>query len=367
MTTGLCWNEKFMWLQPGSGAGLMLHGPDIQPGRYNESPETKRRIRNMLEVSGLLQELVHIDARPATYEELASVHSSEYINRIKTMSEADGGDAGMQAPFGKGDYEIATLAAGGAIATVDAVLGGKVDNAYALLRPIGHHASADFGMGYCIFNNGAIAGRHALDTHKLDRIAYVDWDVHHGNGTQSIFYEDPAALTISLHQENWLPPDSGHIKERGVDRGEGFNINIPLPPGSGAGAYITAFEDVVLPALRQFDPDLIFVACGFDAGVLDPLGAMLLHSEAYRSMTRMMMQVADEVCEGRLVFTQEGGYCEATSPFYGLVVFETLLGKRTDIADPYLELVEHMGGQELQAHQESRIREVQATVDISQK
>jgi acetoin utilization deacetylase AcuC-like enzyme len=360
MSTALIWHEQFMWLQAGSGAGLMLHGPNIQPGRYNETPETKRRIRNMLEVSGLLKELVQLEPRPATDAELHSVHTAEYIRRIKELSDASGGDAGMQAPFGKGDYEIACLAAGGAITAVDAVMNGRVDNAYALLRPIGHHATADYGMGYCIFNNGAIAGLHALNISGITRIAYVDWDVHHGNGTQSIFYEDPRALTISIHQENWLPPDSGHVSERGAGPGEGYNLNIPLPPGSGAGAYQAALERLVIPVLRDFKPDLIFVGCGFDAGVMDPLGAMLLHSEAFRSLTKSMLLIADEVCEGRLIFNQEGGYCEATSPFYGLAVIETLSGIKTNVVDPYLELVQSMGGQQLQPHQDQLISEIEA-------
>ena len=363
MTTGLVWHEKYMWLQPGSGAGLMLHGPNIQPGRYNETPESKRRIRNLLETSGLMKSLLQIEPRSASIEELQTAHTGEYINRIKDMSDNDGGDAGMQAPFGKGDFEIACLAAGGAITAIDAVMNGQVDNVYALLRPIGHHASADFGMGYCIFNNGAIAGLHGLNNLGLERIAYVDWDVHHGNGTQSIFYRDPRALTISLHQKNWLPPDSGHISEGGEGEGEGYNINIPLPPGSGVAAYTAAIERIVLPALHRFKPQLIFVPCGFDAGVMDPLGAMLMHSDGYRRLTELMLQVSDELCAGKLVMLQEGGYCEATSPFYGLAVLETLTGIDTDVVDPYLELVIGMGGQELQPHQKQRIAEIVPLID----
>ena len=352
-----------MWAQSVVGAGLMLQGPNIQPGRYMENPETKRRFRNLLETSGLLKQLTQLEPRSASLDEILTAHTEEYVKRIKSLSDDRGGEAGMQAPFGKGDFEIALLAAGGVIVATDAVLDGEADNAYALVRPIGHHATADSGMGYCIFNNAAIAGYHLLEKRGLERIAFVDWDVHHGNGAQSIFYEDPRALTISLHQENWLPPGSGNIDERGQGEGTGFNINIPLPPGSGFAAYKLAFERIVIPALSAFKPDFIFVPSGFDAGVLDPLGSMLMHSDGYRELTRQIMEVANEVCGGKLVMTQEGGYCEATSPFYGLAIMETLSGIRTDVVDPYMPLVETMGGQELQVHQERRIAEIEPLLE----
>lgn len=363
MTTGFVWHEKYMWHHSGTGAGLMPHGPIIQPGRYMENAEAKRRFRNLLETSGLLEKLITIAPRDITMDELLSVHTQEYIDRIKSLSDESGGDAGFQAPFGQGDFEIALLAAGGVLAAANAVVDGDVDNAYALVRPIGHHASADFGMGYCIFNNAAIAGRQLLDHRGLERIAYVDWDVHHGNGTQNIFYAEPRALTISIHQENWLPPNSGHITEQGEGPGKGYNINVPLPPGSGTAAYEAVFDRIVIPAFKKYKPDLIFVPSGFDAGVLDPLARMLLHSEGFRSLTNKLLGVAEEVCNGRLVMSQEGGYCDATSPFYGLSIMEALSGESTGIVDPYLELVMNMGGQELQAHQEQRIKECEPLLE----
>lgn len=231
----------------------------------------------------------------------------------------------------------------------------RVRNAYALVRPPGHHALADLGMGFCLFGNAAIAGFHAFERFALQRIAYVDWDVHHGNGTQSAFWEDPRALTISIHQDNCFPPDSGHVHESGAGRGEGFNINIPLPPGCGVGAWEAAFDRIVLPALHAFRPQLIIVPSGFDAGAYDPLGRMQMHSGGYRALTRRLRAAADELCEGRLLLCHEGGYHAPTVPFYGLAVMEELSGISSGVEDPFLPIMAALGGQALQAHQAEAI------------
>jgi acetoin utilization deacetylase AcuC-like enzyme len=239
---------------------------------------------------------------------------------------------------------------------------GEVANAYALVRPPGHHATRSGAMGFCLFANAALAGRAALDDLGLGRVAFVDWDVHHGNGTQDVFWEDPRALTLSIHQDGCFPPDSGHVGEIGAGAGEGFNINVPLPPGSGLGAYAAAFDRVVLPALHAYKPDLIIVPSGFDAGGHDPLGRMMLHSDAYRDMTRKLMTAADELCGGRIVMSHEGGYSASTVPFMGLAVLETLSGVRTDVVDPFVEVIGGMAYQGLQSHQEAAIEASAALV-----
>ncbi len=216
------------------------------------------------------------------------------------------------------------------------MLDGTVDNVYALTRPPGHHAEPDLGRGFCIFANAAIGAEHAREARGLDRVAVVDWDVHHGNGTQKIFWEDPSVLTISSHQDNNYPPDSGHVHEVGAGAGEGYNLNIPLPPGSGVGAYVAAYERVVAPALRAFKPELIIVASGLDASAMDPLARMMMHSDGYRQLTRLLMDVAEDVCDGRLVVEHEGGYSSAYVPFCGLAVVEELAGVRSAIDDPFL-------------------------------
>ncbi len=360
MTTGFVWHEIYMWHDTGTHAGVMPPGGPVQTYEHVENPDTKRRIRNLLEVSGLLDKLVRVVATTATQEQLLRVHTQAYLDRLAAMSAGTGGDAGAFTPFGKDSYEIARLSAGGVIAAVDAVLDGKVNNAYALVRPPGHHALADMGMGFCLFCNGAVAGLHALEERGLERIAFVDWDVHHGNGTQAAFWEDPRALTISVHQDNCFPHDSGPIEDNGAGPGEGFNINIPLPPGSGTGAYDAVFDRVVVPALKAYRPQLIMVPSGFDAGAHDPLGRMQMHSGGYRSITQKLMAEADELCDGRIVMCHEGGYNAPTVPFFALAVMEELVGERSGVDDPFLGLMAGLGGQELQPHQDEAIRRAES-------
>ena len=356
VTTGFVWNERYAWHDTGHAAGSMPSGGFVEPEEHVESPESKRRFRGLLEVSGLLEDLVRIKPRPATVEELRRFHEAGYVRKIEELSNAGGGMAGIQTPLGPGGYEIARLAAGGCIEAVDAVLDGRVDNAYALVRPPGHHAEGAEARGFCIFGNTALAAIHAREARGLARVAIVDWDVHHGNGTEKAFYADPKVLTVSLHQARNFPLDSGDAEDIGAGEGEGYNVNVPLPPGSGEGAYLAAFERVVVPALRAHRPALILVASGLDASVVDPLGRMMLYSETYRRMTRILMDSADELCEGRIVMCHEGGYSTSYVPFCGLAVIEELSGTKTEVEDPFLREFELRGYQELQPHQESVIQ-----------
>jgi acetoin utilization deacetylase AcuC-like enzyme len=340
-----------MWHDTGSAAGALPAGGFLEPGVHDENPSTKRRFRNLVEVSGLLDHLVAIAPRTATDEELLRFHTPEYVRRIRELSADRGGDAGEITPFGPGGFEIAALAVGGCLAAVDAVLDGTVENAYALVRPPGHHAEPGRGRGFCIFGNVALATMHARAARGLDRVAVVDWDVHHGNGTELAFWHDRTVLTISVHQDSCYPVDSGAADAVGEGDGAGFNVNVPLPPGSGVGAYVAAFERIVVPALRAFEPELIVVASGLDAGAFDPLARMQLSSDGFRRLTRLVMDVAGEVCGGRLVLCHEGGYSAAYVPFCGLAVLEELSGVRTEVDDPFLELCEAQAGQDLQPHQ----------------
>jgi len=363
MATGFVWDERYMWHQNDpTAAAVVTAGGFVEPGTQTENPDTKRRFKNLLDASGLSRKLVDIPARPATDEEILLVHSQDFLDRMQGQNET-GGSMGPLANFGPGGIDIVRLAAGGVINAVDAVLDKTCENAYALVRPCGHHATPEMGLGFAIVNNGAIAARHALERYDLERILFLDWDVHHGNGTQAIFYEDPRVLTISIHQDNCFPPQSGTISDTGSGKGEGYNLNVPLPAGSGRGAYVDVMERIVEPAVKSFRPQLIIVPCGFDAGGFDPLGRMLLYADVFREMTRRLMAAANTVGNPPIVMCHEGGYHASSTAFMGLAVMEQLSGEQTGIEDPFAMFIKEMGGQDIQPHQTQAIDAVARLVN----
>lgn len=355
MATGWNFHELYLWHNTGRAALFYPPGLRIEPGEHAENADTKRRFKNLMEVSGLTEQLTALKSAPVDDEDLARFHRRDYIARIKALSAEHGGEASPLTPFGPGSYEIACLAAGGTCAVMEAVLSGRIANGYALVRPPGHHAEAEQGMGFCLFGNIPVAILKARITHKFDRVATVDWDVHHGNGTESAFYDDPAVLTISLHQEGLYPPGRGHVADNGTGKGKGYNINIPLPAGCGHGAYLAAFERVVIPALYKYKPDMIVVPSGFDGAAADPLGRMMLYSETYRQMTRMLKAAASDLCGGRLMMSHEGGYSAAYVPYCGLAVMEELSGIKSPIDDPFFDEYAGYPGQELRPWQAEAI------------
>ncbi|MCX5494351.1 class II histone deacetylase [Kaistia dalseonensis] len=374
LPTGLVWHELLMWHDTNLLAGFLKAGRGVvEPDEPSESAASKRRIKNLLDVAGLTEQLAWVKPRPATDAELTRVHAPAYLRALRKLSAGDGGDASLGAfggdtPFGPGGFEIGILAAGGMLEAVDAIVEGRIANAYALVRPPGHHAVREHGFGFCMFNHGALAARHAQEKHGLKRIAIVDWDVHHGNGAEQIFWEDPSVFTLSIHQDGAYPPRSGPIDARGAGAGFGANLNVPLPPGSGVGAYEAVMDRVVIPALHRFKPDMIIVACGFDAGAYDPQARMMLHSDAFRGMTRRVMEAADTLCGGRLLLTHEGGYHRPSVPFYGLAVVEQLSGLKGTVEDIFVPMIEAMAYQALQPHQDAVIAAAERLVaDIGQE
>ena len=357
--TGWVWDERYAWHNTGYGAGHLPAGGWVQPGiSFAESARAKTRFRDLVAASGIGNQLVVVAARPASEVEILRLHTAEYVEHIKWLSANGGGYTGAEGdvtPVGVGSYEIAALAVGGALAAVEAVVSGEVENAYALIRPPGHHAEVALARGFCLFGNTALAAMHARGSLGVERVAIVDWDVHHGNGTEDAFYDDPSVLTISLHGDGDYPPKRGMIEHGGAGAGKGFNINIPLPEGSGTGAYVAAFERVVIPALRAYQPDLVLVASGLDASALDPLGRQNVHSEGFREMTRLVREAADELCGGRLVCIHEGGYSDAYVPFCGVAVVEELCGGERFVEDPFLQAFAHKPSQTLQPHQDAAI------------
>jgi acetoin utilization deacetylase AcuC-like enzyme len=364
---GYVFDERYLWHRPWS----VQYSSLVEPYHHWESPETKRRLHSLLAVSGLLGQLQLVKPQVATDAQLERVHSRRYLDELQQRSEKEeGGNAGEEAPFSQFAMDIARLSVGGVLAAADAVMDGKVDVAYALTRPPGHHAVKDRGMGFCLLNNVAITAKHLLETYPttIHKVAIVDYDVHHGNGTQEAFYDDERVLFVSLHQANNYPADSGAASERGKGKGEGFNVNLPLPPGSGAGAYEYAFKSVVLPALERFEPDFVLVSSGFDASYADPLAAMILSSSVFRFMARELIDAATRLCGGKIVFAHEGGYSETYVPFCGAAVVEELLGVQCtekQIKDPFLSEVERWGYQELQGHQKKVVDSVAVMENLS--
>jgi acetoin utilization deacetylase AcuC-like enzyme len=361
-TTGIVLHEHYYWHDPGSAAGgRRPNGATLEVAGHAESPETKRRFHGLLAATGYLDHLTQIKPRHADVSEVLRFHTPSYANTVREMSVAGFGDAGKEAFVGFGSYEIALLSVGGAIEAVDAVLAGRVRNAYALIRPPGHHAEAHRGMGFCLFNNVALAAMHARAVRGITRIAIVDWDVHHGNGTQAAFYDNPNVLTISIHQDGRYPLHTGKLDERGEGAGVGANINVPLPPGSGHGAYMAALEQVIVPALDQFKPELVLIASGFDAGGYDTMANMICHSDTFRQMASAVQAAADRHARGRLVATHEGGYSPFHVPFCGLAALEGFTGIASGVEDPYASL-SRLPYQELQAHQAAVIDQAAAFV-----
>ncbi|MBG6120428.1 MULTISPECIES: class II histone deacetylase [unclassified Sphingobium] len=333
-------DERTFWHSTGVQSLFLPLDRWVQPptGSYGaDTPDSKRRLLNLAQVSGLTGKLNVMSAVPVTTEDMCRVHTKDYISRFREVSAAGGGEVGLLAPFSIGGFEIAAMSAGLAKRAVDDVLSGRARNAYALCRPAGHHCLRDQAMGFCLLANIPIAIEAAFAKKQVSRVAVVDWDVHHGNGTQSIYYDRSDVLTISLHQDGCFPPGYSGIEDRGEAQGYGHNINIPLPPGSGHETYLHALEQIVAPALRAYRPDLIVVASGLDASAVDPLARMMLHSESYREMTKVMMTLADELSDGRLVVVHEGGYSEAYVPFCGHALLEALADETTEVVDPELE------------------------------
>ncbi|GMF15798.1 unnamed protein product [Phytophthora lilii] len=317
----------------------------VEPLLHWESPEPKRRFHSLLAVSGLLDQLVVVKPQVALKLQLERVHTRGYLEEFEQLSKREeGGNAGEEAPLSQFAFDIARLSTGGVIAAADAVMDGRVDTAYALTRPPGYHALKDKGMGFCLLNNVALLPSTCWrrTRPRSSGSPLVDYDVHHGNGTQEAFYEDDHVLFVSLHQANNYPADSGAVSERGQGRGGGFNINVPLLSGSGSGAYEYAFENVVVPALDKFKPDFVLVSSGFDASYADPLVAMILSSSVFRFMARELVEAATRLCGGRIVFAHERGYSETYVPFCGAAVIEELLGVHEpdkQIKDPFLNEV----------------------------
>ena len=296
MATGFIYKDQFL-------------GHDTGPG-HPERPDRLRAVAKRLRDDHLWEQLLHVPHEAAVSETIARVHDRHYMDRVAAacrdgvpfMDVADS----VICPR---SHDIARIAVGGAVASVDAVMAGQVRNAFCAVRPPGHHAEHDRSMGFCLFNNIAIAAQHLIDRHVIDRVAIVDMDVHHGNGTQHTFEERDDVLFISLHEHpSYLYPRTGFASEVGRGAGEGLTVNLPMKPYSGDDEYHRAFDTQVIPKLDAFKPDFLLVSAGFDAAETDPLGHLNVTTTGFRWMANQLISSADRYCNGRLVCTLEGGY-----------------------------------------------------------
>ncbi|MCS7259157.1 MAG: histone deacetylase [Anaerolineae bacterium] len=298
-------------------------------------PENHHRleaIMQQLASTGVLERLAHIPARPATRAELERAHRPRYIETVRQMAERGGGYLDPDTYVTPDTFEVAVIAAGSTIEATSAVLNGIVRNAFALVRPPGHHALAEHGMGFCIFGNVALAALTARQVYGLERVVIVDFDVHHGNGTQALVAADPGICYISTHQFPHYP-GSGAMHEIGSGVTRGNWINIPLAAGAGDRAFQLLYAGVVIPATRRFKPDLILVSAGYDAHHSDPLADLALSLAGYAWLARTLVALAEELCHGRIVFVLEGGYNLQVLAYGVLNTFYALLGDTT-VVDP---------------------------------
>lgn len=275
-----------------------------------QHPENKQRleaIMTYLQDTGLLTRMQRLEARDASPDEIAAVHCPDYIAELRGLAAHGGGWPDSDTYVTPLSYAVALRAAGGLLQAVDAVLAGQAENAFALVRPPGHHATPDRAMGFCLFNNIAIAARYSLQKHGLARVLIVDWDLHHGNGTQEAFYENPHVLYFSMHQYPYYP-GTGHWQETGRGAGQGYTVNVPLPAGTGDVGFQRVFDEILVPVARRFRPQLILVSAGYDAHWMDPIGMLQASVSGFVRMTRALVVLADELCNRRLVLTLEGGY-----------------------------------------------------------
>jgi len=301
-------------------------------GGHVENRSRLTEIISILKEAKLLDQLTNISARAATEQELLTVHTEAHIKHIENSSNTGGGWLDGDTITSPQSYKAALYAAGGLINALDAIMANGVDSAFALVRPPGHHATQRRAMGFCLFNNVAIAAKQAIDKYNLSRVLIVDFDVHHGNGTQDSFYDNPNVLYFSTHLSPYYP-GTGLINQTGSGAGLGYTMNVPMPAWCGDAEYVRVFEEVLEPAARRFQPEIIMVSAGYDTHWADHLAFMQVSIAGFAQMAGYLKDLAEELCGNKLLFTLEGGYNIEALAHSVRATFEVLLDK-TDIRDP---------------------------------
>jgi acetoin utilization deacetylase AcuC-like enzyme len=347
LTLDLFWHDDALVHETGSG--VFEHPPSPLMAVPELHPENAVRIRNMkaiLERGPLAPHIRRREGRHAEVSELTTLHDPAYVESIREFCAAGGGVLTWSTTVAERSWEAALAAAGTTLAATDAVLTGETKTAYALVRPPGHHAQPAQADGYCLFSNAALAAERARRS-GLDRVAVLDWDVHHGNGTQECFYDRDDVLTVSFHMRHgaWGPshPQTGGPDEVGTGTGEGFNVNVELPAGTGDGGYLRALEELVVPIVDGFAPALLVIACGQDANQFDPNGRQCVTMEGFRALGAAARAMAERHCDGRMVLVQEGGYARSYSAFCLHATLAGVLARETELEDPCAYLPDDPG------------------------
>ena len=318
MTTGIIYHEKYLEHNLGLG--------------HPESPERLKKTMEVLKKIIDKPNIELLEPSQASEEDLLRVHTKNYVKKIRSMSQK-GSALTLDTPVPSGVYEIAKLSAGGAILAGKSVCEKKVDNAFALVRPPGHHAGKNFGGGFCFFNNIAIMIEYLRTHYNLKKFAILDYDAHHGNGSQDIFYENPFVLYFSTHQSP-LYPGTGRMDDIGEGKGKGYNINVPLNPGTSGASFLFTLKELFIPLIQEFKPDIICVSAGYDAYFRDPLTNLNFTIKTYADATKVVKDTAEKVCDGRIVVVLEGGYnLEALSQ--GVLATVSTLSGLEKIKEPY--------------------------------
>ncbi len=291
-------------------------------------------VMSLLDKSGLHEQLTFLSPQQASIDDIARVHSMEYIRHIEAVSGAGVASAWLDADtvVSGASYQAALYAAGGVMTAVDCVIEDRLNSVFALVRPPGHHATRNRAMGFCLFNNIAIAARYALEKYDIKRILIADFDVHHGNGTQEAFNSDPNVIYFSVHQHP-LYPGTGNINECGDGVGKGHIVNVPLPPGCGDDEYMRVLDSVLIPVAQRFMPQLIMISAGYDAHWTDPISTMQVSVNGFARMISRLRYLAQQFCNGHVVLTLEGGYNPQVLAFAVKATLEVLLGNK-GVEDP---------------------------------
>ncbi len=291
--TGLVYHEDYLRHHAGVG--------------HPERPERLESIMSYLITTKLIENLLMIEPYRSDINWIATIHTRDYIDSINQAYKQGYHYLDADTGISPDSYQTALLAAGGAMAAADAIMDDKIDNAFCAVRPPGHHAERNRAKGFCLFNNIAITAKYLQQKYQMKKVLIIDWDVHHGNGTQNAFYDDPTVFYFSIHQWPHFP-GTGLQAEKGVGKGEGFTLNVPLSAGETNDDYIDVFENQLVPAAKNFRPNFILISAGFDAHIQDPLAGMQLTEKGYGQLTQIVVDLANEFCNGRLISLLEGGY-----------------------------------------------------------